>query len=177
MGLAVHRQPCAPSRRRWKTPVRAVPPHVAEHYLSLTVDELLEDVLRHYRGLWPGIRDRILSRAADASSRGLVIEGSALWPDTVAGFSHPAVAAVWLTAGEEYLRKRIHTTSGFHDALPVEKTLIEKFVDRSVAYNARMMSVVCASSLLSLNVEEHPSLDSLCSACLELIDGRRPASG
>jgi hypothetical protein len=157
--------------RPWRTPVREVPPHVAEHYLSLSTDELMEDVLRHYRGLWPEIRDRIFARTIDGTLPGLIIEGSALWPDTVADFSHPQVSGVWLTASADYLRKRIHITSGFLDALPQEQILIQKFVDRTVAYNARMMAAVSEKAFLNLDVERYSTMDSLCSACVEIVDG------
>ena len=35
--------------RPWRPAPEKVPDHVAEHYLSLSVNELLKDVLRHYR--------------------------------------------------------------------------------------------------------------------------------
>ena len=53
--------------RPWKTGGCVVPDHVAEHYLSLSVDELIEDVLAHYRSLWPAIRDLVSAHATDPS--------------------------------------------------------------------------------------------------------------
>ena len=55
---------------------------VAEHYLSLSVDELMEDVLRHYRAnVWPQVEEIVASHSDEASTTGLVLEGSALWPE------------------------------------------------------------------------------------------------
>ncbi|MFE3854930.1 hypothetical protein ACFXPN_27835 [Streptomyces griseorubiginosus] len=34
--------------RPWRTPEREVPPHVAEHYATPAVDELIDSVLGHY---------------------------------------------------------------------------------------------------------------------------------
>ena len=48
--------------RPWKTPPETVPQPVAEHYLSLLADELLADVLQHYRSLWPTISRLIKHR-------------------------------------------------------------------------------------------------------------------
>jgi cytidylate kinase len=39
----------------WRTTEREVPAAVAEHYGSLTVDELIGSVLAHYERLWPRI--------------------------------------------------------------------------------------------------------------------------
>ena len=40
--------------RPWKTFPETVPPHVAEHYLTLTPPELIADVVRHYtQNVWP----------------------------------------------------------------------------------------------------------------------------
>ena len=67
--------------RPWKPKGEEVPDHVAEHYLSLSVDELLEDVLRHYRAVvWPKVEAIVASRLNDSCETGLVLEGSALWP-------------------------------------------------------------------------------------------------
>ena len=49
---------------------------VAEHYLSLTVDELMKDVLRHYRAnVWPKVEEIVASRLDDTSATGLALEG------------------------------------------------------------------------------------------------------
>lgn len=73
-----------PGRPR-RTLGREVPVHVAEHYGSLTVDELITSVLDHYERLWPRIEELIMAHAAEGSARaGLVLEGSALWPVWVA---------------------------------------------------------------------------------------------
>ncbi len=40
--------------RPWRVGKTKVPAHVAKHYLSLSVDELVSDVLRHYElNVWP----------------------------------------------------------------------------------------------------------------------------
>ena len=50
---------------------------MAEHYLRLSVDELIEDVLRHYRVIvWPKVEEILESHSNDASTTGIVLEGS-----------------------------------------------------------------------------------------------------
>jgi hypothetical protein len=54
--------------RPWAPEGGAVPDHVADHYRSLSVDELLADVLCHYAGnVWPLARALIATHAQDAT--------------------------------------------------------------------------------------------------------------
>ena len=86
--------------------------HVANHYLSLSVDELPSDVLRHYRAnVWPKVEAIVTSHTADASGAGVVVEGSALWPEFATSLDFDTTAALWLTAGEEVFRQRIYSSS------------------------------------------------------------------
>src|SRR5687767_6850308 len=55
--------------RPWRTPPKTVPEHVAEHYLTLSVEELIADVIRHYRdNVWPLVEDIVTSHATNLSS-------------------------------------------------------------------------------------------------------------
>jgi 2-phosphoglycerate kinase len=116
--------------RPWRTPEREVPPHVAEHYSSLSVDELIASVLAHYERLWPRIEE--LVRNAD----GLVLEGSALWPTRVAALS--GAPAVWLTADDSVVRARIHESGGYPTATASERKLMDKFVARTARFQQLM---------------------------------------
>ncbi|MFH9266170.1 hypothetical protein ACH4KN_18205 [Streptomyces sp. NPDC017546] len=97
--------------RPWRTPEHEVPPHVAEHYGTLTTDELLASVLDHYERLRPRIEKLITDRAG-AGAPGLVLEGSALWPTWVARLTGPRTAAVWLTAVDALGPARVDTGGG-----------------------------------------------------------------
>ena len=70
--------------RPWKPHPEKVPDDVAEHYLSLSVDELITDVLRHYRvNVWPRVEAIVASHIDKTSTARIVLEGSALWPEFV----------------------------------------------------------------------------------------------
>ena len=74
-------QPRTPSRPPVENPVRPfVPEDVSDRYLSLTVDELITDVFRYYRGMWPGIKSLITEHASNRATDPLNLESSALWP-------------------------------------------------------------------------------------------------
>ena len=71
--------------RPWQPEPQQVPDHVAEHYLSLSVHELIEDVLHHYKvNVWPQVEAIVTATATDTSKERIIVEGSALWPEFVA---------------------------------------------------------------------------------------------
>lgn len=153
--------------RPWRLDSQPVPGHVAEHYLSLSVDELIEDVLRHYRSMWPNIQTIIDEHATDCSTTGLIMEGSALWPESVATLKLDSIAAIWLTASNAFFETRIFNSSQFEKAEAQNKIMIRKFLERTLRYNEQMMKAVNLLGLRSLNVESTSSLDDLSNQCLE----------
>lgn len=155
--------------RPWRPEPEAVPPHVAEHYRTLSVDELIADVLAHYKRLWPTIEAIIAEHATDEAAGSLVLEGSALWPETVATLRLEGVAAVWLTASDDFVLSRILSGSEFAQAAPEGQLLIQKFVQRTQRYNDLMIKAVSRLGLASINVETTASLEELADACLEVL--------
>jgi 2-phosphoglycerate kinase len=155
--------------RPWRTPPDRVPAHVADHYRSLSVDALLDDVLRHYQRLWPTIESIITAHATDPSAECVVMEGSALWPEAVATLSLDTVAAVWLTATPRLLQERIAAESRLEQAAPPERWLIEQFAERTLRYNERMLEAIKHLGLPSIDVEALPSPDALVEVCLKLV--------
>jgi 2-phosphoglycerate kinase len=153
--------------RPWKTKPETVPAHVADHYLSLSVDELFDAVLRHYRSMWPTIESIVTMHATECSADRLIMEGSALWPESVATLNLPHVAALWLTASNNLLQERIYNASQFGEATAREKMMIQKFLERAYRYNQHMMEAVNRLGLVSINIEAISSLDELSDICLE----------
>ena len=137
--------------RPWRKKPETVSEYVADHYLLLSVDELIEDVLRHYRSMWPGIRTMVTRHATDPSTERLILEGSALWPESVATLDLDKIAAIWLTAGNDLFETRIHNESRFEEAGVREKKMIRKFLERTQLYNERMMEAVQRGGLVCLN--------------------------
>lgn len=162
--------------RPWKPKPEQVPPHVAEHYLSLPVEALIVDVLRHYREtIWPLAHSIIAHHATDLSAGCLVMEGSALWPEQVATLMLPNVAAVWITAGDDLLERRIYASSQYETKSPTEQAMIDKFLARTWLYNAHMMEAVRRLGLASIHVEETSTTEELAALCLGLLNKRGPA--
>ena len=154
--------------RPWQAKPQTVPAHVAEHYLSLPVEELLADVLRHYKNLWPRIEALITTHATDPSTERLVLEGSALWPESVATLDVEGVTAVFLTTSNTFFQTRIYNESSYAEATKQGQAMIEKFLARTQLYNKRMMTAVTHLNLPYLNIEQSLSIEKLLFTCLEL---------
>ena len=150
--------------RPWRTPEREVPPHVAEHYATLTVDELIDSVLAHYERLWPRIEELVAEHAT--TGPGLVLEGSALWPERVAALDVPHTAAVWLTAGEDVVRARIRAGGRYDGASQGERLLMDKFLARSVRYQELMVEAADRLGLPRVDVGHGSSVSEVADAVL-----------
>ena len=155
--------------RPWKQAPEKVPDSVAEHYLCLSVDELIEDVLRHYRvNVWPKVEAIVASHSNDTSTTGIVLEGSALWPEFAIGLNFDKIATVWLTAGEEVCRRRIHDESLYCSKSPRERMMIDKFLERTLAYNARMVDAVSQHGFILVDVLQS-NVTELTERCLSTL--------
>ncbi len=153
--------------RPWQAKSKEIPKHVADHYQLLSADELIEDVLHHYRkNVWLLIEDIVTFHATDASSEKLVMEGSALLPELVVTLNFDNISTIWLTASNEFLRRRIYTASQYETKSPSEKMLVDKFLERNCLYNDRIIDTVTRLGLVSLDVEDASTADELMSLCL-----------
>jgi len=161
--------------RPWRTPEREVPPHVAEHYGTLTVDEMIASVLGHYERLWPRVEELITAHAADTSA-GLVLEGSALWPVRVAALKVPRVGAVWLAADDAVIRRRVHAAGRYASATAGERHLMDRFLARTGRYQELMLAAVGELGLDLLDAGGERSVASLAGSVLAAV-GAQEAVG
>jgi len=155
--------------RPWRRPDWEVPPHVAEHYATLGVDELIRSVLDHYARLWPTIED-LITDGANGDGPGLVLEGSALWPDRVAGLTVPGTRAVWLTADDAVLRGRMHASARYGEASDEERHLVDKFLARAGRFQTLMTRAVDDHGLTRLDASD-PSVAEATDAVLTAVAG------
>lgn len=154
--------------RPWRTPEHEVPPHVAEHYGTLTTDELLASVLDHYERLWPRVEELITDRAG-AGAPGLVLEGSALWPTWVARLTVPRTAAVWLTADDTVVRDRVRSAGRYEEATDAERHLMDRFLARTVRYQAPMLDAVAALGLCRIDTGGGRTVEELADAVMSAL--------
>lgn len=157
--------------RPWRELPDRVPEHVAEHYGgALTVEELLEEVLRHYqKNVWPQVEKIVSAHVDQQINAGLVLEGSALWPSWVNSLECDNVVGIWLTAGSELIRERIYQNSRYDEKSPLEKRWIDQFLARSIAFDAALRNVVDRLGVKSIDVGSSRSTEWLVSKCWECL--------
>ena len=147
-----------------------MPDHVAEHYLSLPVDQLFQDVLHHYEAnVWPKVEAIVASHLNEPSAPRLVLEGSALWPGFAASVVNQKATALWLTASVEVFRQRIHDASRYHSKSRLERTLVDKFLERTLVYNSKMIEIVNRHGFILVDVSES-NLEELTDTCLARLE-------
>ncbi|MFC1746008.1 2-phosphoglycerate kinase [Candidatus Riflebacteria bacterium] len=157
--------------RPWQAKPETVPEHVAEHYLSLSVEELITDVHRHYKdNVWRLVEDIVASHSTALSTDGLILEGSAILPELAVTLISDNIATLWLTASNELFERRINSTSRYDTKSHREKKMIDKFLARTCLYNERMMDAVRRLGLVSINVENAANVDELTDTCLSILE-------
>jgi 2-phosphoglycerate kinase len=156
--------------RPWRTPEWEPPPHVAEHYATLGVDELIRSVLDHYARLWPRIEELITDHAT-GHGPGLVLEGSALWPARVAGLAVPHTRAVWLTADDTALRERMRASARYEQLADQDQYLVDKFLARTERYQELMAQAVERHGLMRIDTAER-SATEVADLVLAAVDAR-----
>lgn len=153
--------------RPWRTSPKVVPDHVSAHYLTLSVDELIADVMRHYRdNVWPLVETLVARHATGGSNERLVLEGSALLPELVATMKFENIAAIWLTGSRELFQQRIYQSSAYETRSPDEQKMIDRFMERTWRYNESMVEAVGRLGLASVQVDNAGNADEVLSACL-----------
>ncbi len=146
--------------RPWRSAPDKVPDDVAEHYLCLSVEELIADVLCHYRvNVWPKVESIIATHSNDTSTTGIVLEGSALWPEFATSLDSNKIGAVWLTASDELFRQRIHANSQYTSKSIREKTMIDKFLERTIAYDAQMIEAVNRHGFTLVRIQQSNAME------------------
>ena len=142
-----------------------IPQHVVEHYKNLSPEELFLDVISHYeKNVLPLIEDIVRSEEY------LIIEGSALYPGLIKNLvCENGIKAIWLTGSEQLFRNRIYKESNFDNVGEDEKYLIEKFLQRTLLYNQRMMELVRNLGFIYIDVESISNTDELSTKCMEMI--------
>jgi len=158
--------------RPWIAPPGTVPPHVVEHYLSLSGDELIASVIEHYRSLWLVIESLVREHCEDATKPRLVLEGSALMPANVVSLRSEGLSAVWITGDNHLLEARIHAESRYADADRTGKTLIDKFVERTLRFDRLIKRDAIRLGLPTVAADEVSSVEGLAQRCLAAM--RRP---
>lgn len=156
--------------RPWRAAPKAVPGHVATHYLTLTPPQLIEDVMRHYeRTVWPMVETLVTAHASGAAPERLVLEGSAILPHRVAANAWDCVGAVWLTGGDELFAQRIRDASAYAHRSATERQMIDAFLERTLRFNALTTAAVRQHGLSAVEVRPGVQVEETAATCLAVL--------
>lgn len=154
--------------RPW--PRDRIPPHVAEHYRSLSPADLLASVLAHYRDvIWPMAVEMIEDHVAAPDAGVLVLEGSALLPELVLTLDCDAIAAVWLVGDDEVVRARMRTEAGYSKADADQRRLIDSFFARNRLMNALIAETALGHGLPVVEASGGRDAAETAQLCLETL--------
>ena len=128
-----------------------IPPQVIQHYEKLDVTQLLRSVFDHYEKMAPSI-ERLVTKHLDEGEPRLVLEGSALLPETLLRLKRLGVGAILLTATPALLESRIRTESDYAGRDKREKSLIDTFIARALAFDKEVVgrAAVCGIPVLAV---------------------------
>ena len=144
-----------------------VRPHVAEHYQRLSTSATFEFLLAHHKNMWPRIKEIILRHVSDPNAGPLVLEGAALRPEFVCELLSDELKASWLIASDTYISECIQRESSYEHAPTSSRRMIERFIERSLMDNARIVESAKNLSLQCIDVEKSKLMEAFKASCLQ----------
>ena len=147
---------------------KAIKSHVAEHYQSLSVPELLLNALTHYKqNVLPQVMELVQTHNPNNH---LIIEGSALYPQLVTNIaSNKNVRGIWLVGNYALFKNRIFANSNFNSASKEQRYLIYKFLQRTWLYNQAMANDLNKLEYTWIQINSKTMIDELIIQCCQVL--------
>ncbi|PYE39947.1 MULTISPECIES: hypothetical protein [unclassified Rhizobium] len=136
-----------------------VRPPVAEYYSRLSAETIYWFLKVHHENMWPSIRQRI-----DAARHGqmpFVFEGSALRPEYIAPLISDGLLGVFLYADTDFLCERMRSEAGYIQSDETGRSIIDKFIDRSLRDNSEMYVAARKHDVRVGDVSDAPAVATL----------------
>lgn len=129
---------------------------VAEYYERLSPETIYWFLRVHHENMWPGLKRAI--EDGIAAGRRFVLEGSALRPEFVAPLISGRVVGLCLHADSDVLRERMRTEAGYQEAGEAGRSLIDKFIERSLRDNSEMYRAAQENGMRIIDAAEPRAL-------------------
>ncbi len=124
--------------RPWTLADAELPSHVVAHYDQNLPTSLTDQQLDHFHRIEPLVTDAV-TRALEAHPDGVVVEGSAVLPSARAAWMAEAHLTL-LVGSAGFIWDRIRHESGYATQPVSARKRIERFRDRSVLYQERVLA-------------------------------------
>jgi len=130
--------------RPWQNAGPDQPEAVTDYFTSRSDTQLIDDLWLHYRqNVWPIARAIVACRLNNEFDSPLVLEGSAVLPELIHELSDVEASSLWLVANENLISERIRQESSYEKRVERERSLIDTFTRRAVAFDNKLrMSLV-----------------------------------
>jgi len=136
-----------------------------EYYVTSSKDDLIRDINNQHEALWPALLTLFRNHSTWGSAA--IIEGWALRPDHVSRLSGD-IAGLFLLADDALIEERIRS-SGFSDGASDEETMIQRYLERSLWYNAQIREQVVRLGLGSIPISSGMRSEEIADQCMRVL--------
>jgi hypothetical protein len=136
-----------------------------EYYVTSSKADLIRDINNQHEALWPALLT--LFRNHSTWGTAAVIEGWALRPDHVVQLSGD-IDGLFLLSDEALIEERIRT-SGFNLGASDEETMMQRYLERSLWYNAQLQDQVVRLGLKALSISSEMRLEEIADECMRVL--------
>lgn len=135
-----------------------VRPPVAEFYERLESETIYWFLRVHHDNMWPAIERLIEDRVRARSC--LVLEGTALRPESMASMLSDEVAGICLHADGDFLRERMLREGKYRQAETTVRILMDRFIERSLRDNAEIRKAARDHGLRLVDAADPAAVES-----------------
>jgi 2-phosphoglycerate kinase len=142
-----------------------IPKPVVDFYQLLPAETIYWFLRVHHENMWPALRRMIDDHVCAGSN--FVLEGSALRPEYVAPLLCDEIAGICLHAPDAFLRTRMQREAGYLQAGDADRSVMDKFIERSLRDNAEIYDSARRHGLVLVDVSETNSTEKLYQGLIE----------
>lgn len=136
-----------------------------EYYIASNKDELIRDINNQHEALWPGLL--ALFQIHSTWGTAAIIEGWALRPSYVAQLCGD-ISGMFLLSDDALIEKRIRADD-FSKGASDEETMIQRYLERSLWYNAQLRDQVTRRGLNAISISLDMEPEDIADECMRLL--------
>jgi 2-phosphoglycerate kinase len=146
-------------------PWPSIPKPVVDFYELLPAESIYWFLRMHHENMWPALRRLIDDRVHVGGN--LVLEGSALRPEYIGPLLSDEITGICLHAPDAFLRTRMQREGGYLQASNAERSVMDKFIERSLRDNDDMCDTARRNGLALVDVSETNSAEKFYQVLVE----------
>ena len=136
-----------------------------EYYIASSKDELIRDINNQHEALWPALLT--LFRNHSTWGTAALIEGWALRPSYISQLSGD-ISGLFLLSDDALIEERTRS-SDFSEGASDEETMIQRYLERSLWYNAQLRDQVVRLGLKAISISLEMRPEEIADECMRLL--------